>query len=64
VQRVIETVMLAAAIWARQQTRSRNLVLSGGLALNCVANSMLAREAGFDNATRVTQDRASELWLL
>ncbi|MFB7176233.1 carbamoyltransferase [Streptomyces sp. NPDC056257] len=49
VQRVVETVMLGAATWAGRQTRSRNLVLSGGIALNCVVNSMLAREAGFDD---------------
>ena len=30
-------------------TGCRNLVLAGGVALNCVANSHIAREAGFDD---------------
>jgi len=48
VQAVTEEVLLAAARWARGKTCSANLVLMGGVALNCVANSLIAREAGFD----------------
>jgi carbamoyltransferase len=49
VQAVVESVMVNAAAWAHGRTGSRNLVLSGGVALNCVANTRIAREAGFDN---------------
>jgi carbamoyltransferase len=49
IQRVTENLMLDAARWARNRTGSRNLVLSGGIALNCVVNAKLARDAGFEN---------------
>lgn len=49
IQLVVENLMVNAATWARRHTGSRNLVLSGGIALNCVANAKVAREAGFDN---------------
>lgn len=48
VQAVVEMVMVAAATWAHRVTGLPNLVLSGGVALNCVANSRVAAEAGFD----------------
>lgn len=48
VQRVVEDTLLRAAKWAREQTAAVNLVLAGGVALNCVANSRLASEAGFE----------------
>jgi carbamoyltransferase len=44
-----ERVLLARARWLRETTGARNLCLAGGVALNCVANGRLAREAGFDN---------------
>jgi carbamoyltransferase len=44
-----ETVLLARARWLRETTGAKNLVLSGGVALNCVANGRIVREAGFDN---------------
>ena len=44
-----ETVLLARARWLRETTGAKNLVLAGGVALNCVANGRIAREAGFDN---------------
>jgi len=44
-----ENVLLARAKWLRETTGARNLVMSGGVALNCVANGRIAREAGFDN---------------
>lgn len=49
VQQVTENIMRATAIWARQATGHRNLVLMGGVALNCVANSDIATHGGFDN---------------
>lgn len=48
IQQVTEKVMLNSARWARRNLPSRNLILMGGVALNCVANARLAREAGFE----------------
>lgn len=44
-----ENVLLARARWLRETTGAKNLTMAGGVALNCVANGRLAREAGFDN---------------
>ncbi|CAA9244677.1 MAG: Nodulation protein nolO [uncultured Acidimicrobiales bacterium] len=48
VQLVTEEALLSLARWARRHSPSANLVLMGGVALNCVANSRIAREAGFE----------------
>ncbi|WFU13725.1 carbamoyltransferase C-terminal domain-containing protein [Bradyrhizobium sp. CB3481] len=44
-----ENVLLARARWLRETTGAKNLTMAGGVALNCVANGRLAREAGFEN---------------
>ncbi len=44
-----ENVLLARARWLRETTGSKNLTMAGGVALNCVANGRIAREAGFEN---------------
>ena len=49
VQDDAERVLLQRAIWLRETTGARNLCLAGGVALNCVANGRIAREAGFEN---------------
>lgn len=49
VQAIMEEYLLLTAKWVRANLPSRNLVFMGGCALNCVANSRIAREAGFDN---------------
>jgi len=49
VQDDTENVLLARARWLRETTGAKNLCLAGGVALNCVANGRVAREAGFDN---------------
>ena len=49
VQDDAETVLLARATWLRQSTGAKNLCMAGGVALNCVANGRIAREAGFEN---------------
>lgn len=49
VQAITEEYLLETAKWMRTKLPSRNLVFMGGCALNCVANSRIAREAGFDN---------------
>jgi carbamoyltransferase len=49
VQDDTERVLLARASWLRETTGARNLCMAGGVALNCVANGRIAREAGFEN---------------
>ena len=49
IQRVTEDVMLRLAQTARTLTGSGNLCLSGGLALNCVANGKILRAKLFDH---------------
>ena len=49
VQDDTENVLLARARWLRETTGAKNLCIAGGVALNCVANGRVAREAGFDN---------------
>ena len=44
-----ERVLLARASWLRETTGAKNLCIAGGVALNCVANGRIAREAGFEN---------------
>lgn len=49
VQDDTEKVLLARANWLRETTGAKNLCIAGGVALNCVANGRVAREAGFEN---------------
>ncbi len=49
VQKVTEDIVLKLARSIRSQTGEKNLCLAGGVALNCVANGLLARENLFDN---------------
>ena len=49
VQDDTENVLLARARWLRETTGASNLCIAGGVALNCVANGRVAREAGFEN---------------
>jgi len=49
VQHDTENVLLQRAIWLRQTTGAKNLCMAGGVALNCVANGRIVREAGFEN---------------
>ncbi len=48
IQDVVEEAMLRLAARAMEAAGSRNLCLAGGVALNCVANGRLLREAGLD----------------
>jgi carbamoyltransferase len=48
VQKVCEEAVLRAARHAQKLTESKNLVMAGGVALNCVANGRLLREGPFD----------------
>jgi len=47
VQRRLEEVLLELARWLHRRTGDQDLVLAGGVALNCVANSRLWREGPF-----------------
>jgi len=49
IQAVTEEIMLRAARHVHQQTGMKNLVLAGGVALNCVGNGRILREGPFDN---------------
>ena len=49
VQSVTEEVMLRMARHLHQRTGQTNLVLAGGVALNCVGNGRILREGPFEN---------------
>jgi carbamoyltransferase len=49
IQVVTEEIVLKAAHHAHELTGSRNLVMAGGVALNCVANGRVLREGPFEN---------------
>ncbi len=48
VQAVTEEVMLRTARTLHEETGSKNLVMAGGVALNCVGNGRILREGPFD----------------
>jgi carbamoyltransferase len=48
VQRRLEEVLLELARWLHAETGSPRLALAGGVALNCVANTVLAQRSGFE----------------
>ncbi|MEU8803605.1 carbamoyltransferase C-terminal domain-containing protein [Spirillospora sp. NPDC048819] len=49
VQARLEEVLLELAAWLHGRTGSRRLMLAGGVALNCVANSRLAEAGPYDD---------------
>ena len=49
IQKVTEEIMLRMTVELQRQTKQKNLVLAGGVALNCVANGRLLREGPFEN---------------
>ncbi|MHC4172057.1 MAG: carbamoyltransferase family protein [Planctomycetota bacterium] len=49
IQAVTEEIMLRAARYVHNKTGMKNLVLAGGVALNCVGNGRILREGPFDN---------------
>lgn len=48
-QEIVEDYLITLVAWAQIQTGHSNLVFSGGVALNCVANRLLAKYTGFKN---------------
>ncbi|MGO9059315.1 MAG: carbamoyltransferase [Candidatus Binataceae bacterium] len=49
IQVVTEQYLCSLVRWIATQTGLKNLALGGGVALNCVANSKIARDGAFDN---------------
>ncbi len=49
VQAVAERLIMAVCVEAHRLTGSKNLCLAGGVALNCVANGLIARDGPFEN---------------
>src|SRR3954447_23970514 len=49
VQRRLEEVLVELARWLRSRTGGRHLTLAGGVALNCVANTRLVEQSGYDS---------------
>jgi carbamoyltransferase len=49
VQEVTEEIMLRMARHVKKETDQKNLVLAGGVALNCVGNGRVLRESPFEN---------------
>jgi carbamoyltransferase len=48
IQSVTEDIFMKMGRYIHRETRSKNLVLAGGVALNCVANGRLLREGPFE----------------
>lgn len=48
-QEIVEEHLIKLLTWVKKVTNQKNLVLSGGVALNCVANEKIAKECGFEN---------------
>ncbi|MGE4072270.1 MAG: carbamoyltransferase [Lysobacterales bacterium] len=48
IQKLTEEIVLRLATSLRRETGEHHLCLAGGVALNCVANGRLLREAGFE----------------
>jgi carbamoyltransferase len=49
IQQVTNEIVLRLAKTAQKLTGSKNIVMAGGVALNCVANGILVRDNTFDN---------------
>jgi carbamoyltransferase len=49
IQKVTEEIMLRIVRFAHDKTGMQNLVLAGGVALNCVGNGRILRESPFEN---------------
>jgi len=49
IQEVCEEIMLRMARHVRRETGQKYLTLAGGVALNCVGNGRVLREAGYDD---------------
>lgn len=48
-QNVLEEALLRQSVHIKKETGEKNLVMGGGIALNCVANSKIMQKSGFEN---------------
>lgn len=48
-QKIVEEYLVRTAQWAKTKIPSENLVFMGGVALNCVANTLIAHHSGYKN---------------
>jgi carbamoyltransferase len=48
IQEMLEKAIIHKALWLQEKTHLKNLCFSGGVALNCVANTKLAESGVFD----------------
>jgi carbamoyltransferase len=48
-QKLVEEVMIYLANWLQKKTGSKNLCISGGVGLNCVANYQVLANSGYEN---------------
>ncbi len=49
VQELISDIFVKMALYAKQLTGENNLCIAGGVGLNCVSNSRVVKESGFDS---------------
>ena len=49
IQKVLEELVLRMTCYVKKETGAKNLVMAGGVALNCVANGRILAEKIFDN---------------
>ncbi len=49
IQKVLEEILVHICRYARELTKSKNLCLAGGVALNCTANSRILKSGIFDD---------------
>jgi carbamoyltransferase len=49
VQTRLEEVLVELARWLRERSGGRRLAMAGGVALNCVANTRILEESGYDD---------------
>ncbi|MGI9157616.1 MAG: carbamoyltransferase family protein [Marmoricola sp.] len=49
VQQRLEEMLVELAVWLRSQTGNTHLSLAGGVALNCVANTRVLEQAGYQS---------------
>ena len=49
VQRRLEEVLLELTGWLRERTGGRRLAMAGGVALNCVANTVVHADSGYED---------------
>ncbi len=49
IQKVTDTIVVHIAKHLQRETGSKNLCMAGGVALNCVSNSKIFEETGFEN---------------